>query len=246
MSGKGVLCPTAHFQYVSGFTNNKGETLKEKSYICLSLKHNTMAKKRNPNVFRISNEEVLSLSNGATYPFPKYTTQIINLANGNAKGTVPEVVGQVSDLIQEFDGQTLDEWVTWYNAKMPDAIENATEKTYNMLVKMREVAQVIDRDMVRCWIKDLVYNKTYCGLKVQPAILSYVANMVGKKWRLATKEEEAKNIDGYIGDVAVQIKPSSFKFEKRLGLNIDVPIIYYEKKKINNKDGLEIEIEGLI
>ena len=28
MSGKGVLCPTAHFQYVSGFTNNKCEIQK--------------------------------------------------------------------------------------------------------------------------------------------------------------------------------------------------------------------------
>lgn len=28
MSGRGVLCPIAHFQYVSDFTNNKGETCK--------------------------------------------------------------------------------------------------------------------------------------------------------------------------------------------------------------------------
>ena len=31
MSGRGVLCPIAHFQYVSGFTYAKGEKLKKKA-----------------------------------------------------------------------------------------------------------------------------------------------------------------------------------------------------------------------
>lgn len=199
-----------------------------------------MAKQRKPNVFKISNEEVLRLSNAFTYPFPKYTTQIINLANGNAQGTVPRVVGQLTDFIQEFDGQTLEEWITWYDNKMPDAIEIATEKAYDMVVKMREVSLLIDKDMVRHWVKDLVYNKTFCGLKVQQAILSYVAGVAGQEWRLATKAEEAKNIDGYIGEVAVQIKSSTYKLEKRLNHEIDIPIIYYEKKS----NGLEIELDG--
>ena len=180
-----------------------------------------MAKQRKPNVFKISNEEVLRLSNAFTYPFPKYTTQIINLANGNAQGTVPRVVGQLTDFIQEFDGQTLEEWIAWYDNKMPDAIEIATEKAFDMVVKMREVSLLIDKDMVRHWVKD-------------------VAGVVGQEWRLATKAEEAKNIDGYIGEVAVQIKSSTYKLEKRLNHEIDIPIIYYEKKS----NGLEIELDG--
>ena len=99
---------------------------------------------------------------------------------------------------------------------------------------------LIDKDMVRHWVKDLVYNKTFCGLKVQQAILSYVAGVAGQEWRLATKAEEAKNIDGYIGEVAVQIKSSTYKLEKRLNHEIDIPIIYYEKKS----NGLEIELDG--
>lgn len=39
----------------------------------------------------ISNGEVESLSNAPSYAFPKYTTQIINLVNGNAQGTRPDV-----------------------------------------------------------------------------------------------------------------------------------------------------------
>ena len=57
----------------------------------------------------ISNGEVENLSNAPSYTFPKYTTQIINLVNGNAQGTRPDVVGQMSDLIQEFDGKSIEE-----------------------------------------------------------------------------------------------------------------------------------------
>ena len=38
--------------------------------------------------------------------FPKYTSQLMNLANQNAQGTRPKVVGQLSDLIQECPKKT--------------------------------------------------------------------------------------------------------------------------------------------
>lgn len=57
---------------------------------------------------------------------PKYLSPLLNLANRFARGTVPEVVGQMSDLIQEFDGKTVDEWAKWYEKKNPEAIEKAT------------------------------------------------------------------------------------------------------------------------
>lgn len=224
----------AHFQLVSGFTNAKLETFRKKSYICGTNPTNTMAK------IKLSNEDVMRLSNASDYQFPKYTSQIINWANQNAQGTRANVVGQMSDLIQEFDGQTLDEWITWYDAKMPDAIEKATDKIYEMVDKIREAAPQIDRQMVNNWVKDLVYNKTFCGLRVQQAIIAHVANICGKPWRLARADEESKNIDGYIGDTPVQIKSYTFKVEKHLNQSIEIPIIYYEKKKT----GLEIEFDG--
>ena len=42
--------------------------------------------------------------------FPKYTTQIINLAGQNSGATRPKVVGQMSDLTVESDARSLDEW----------------------------------------------------------------------------------------------------------------------------------------
>lgn len=189
---------------------------------------------------KLSNEDVMRLSNASDYQFPKYTSQIINWANQNAQGTRANVVGQMSDLIQEFDGQTLDEWITWYDAKMPDAIEKATDKIYEMVDKIRDAAPQIDRKMVNDWVKDLVYNKTFCGLRVQQAIIAHVAKIVGKPWRLARPDEESKNIDGYIGETPVQIKSSTYKVEKHLSQSIEIPIIYYDKKKT----GLDIEFDG--
>jgi len=114
---------------------------------------------------KIYNSEIEALSNAEEYDFPKYTTQIINLVNSNAQGTRPAVVGQMSELIQEFPGRSLAEWIEWYNKKEPDAVKNATERIWAKLQEMKEAVGLIHRDMVENWVKDLVYNKTYCGLK---------------------------------------------------------------------------------
>ena len=90
--------------------------------------------------------------------------------------------------------------------------------------------------MIEAWVKDLVYNKTYCGLKFQSAILAFLADKYNKTWRLANVEEEAQGIDGFIGETPVQIKSSTYKLEARLAENIETPIIYYDKKK----DGINI------
>lgn len=188
---------------------------------------------------KMKNSEVEQLSNASQYAFPKYATQIINLLNSNAQGTRPVVVGQMSELIQEFDGKSLEEWIVWYNERQPDAIHNATEKIYGMYLLMREAFNSITKEMVEAWVKDLVYNKTYCGLKFQSAIIAFLANKVGKSWRLANIEEEAKGIDGFIGETPIQIKSSTYKIEGRLSETIEVPIVYYDKKK----DGINIEYD---
>ena len=180
----------------------------------------------------ISNGDVESLSNAPVYTFPKYTTQIINLVNGNAQGTRPDVVGQMSDLIQEFDGKSIDEWIAWYTEKQPNAVENATDKVYSMFLQMKEAAELIDKDMIQNWVKDLVYTKTYCGLKFQEAIISFLAKQQNVDYRPANPEEEALGIDGFIGKQPVSIKPDTYDSkEKILPEHIDIPIITYEKKK---------------
>ena len=44
-------------------------------------------------MIKIKNEELIQELIGETKDFPKYTTQLMNLANQNAQGTRPRVVG---------------------------------------------------------------------------------------------------------------------------------------------------------
>ena len=187
--------------------------------------------------FKISNDEVANLSNAPHYEFPKYVTQFINLANSNAGGTRPKVVGQMSELVKEFDGKSIDEWIAWYTERYPNAINDATEKVWTMYETMKGAFNTITKDMVENWVKDLVYGKTYCGIRFQTAIISAIANQLNKDWREANQDEEAKGIDGFIGGKPLQIKASTYKLEAHLSEVIDVPIVYYDKKK----DGISIE-----
>ena len=187
--------------------------------------------------FKISNDEVAGLSNAPQYKFPKYVTQVINLVNSNAGGTRPKVVGQMSELLKEFDGKSIDQWIEWHTERYPNAVNDATDKIWNMYETMKAAFNAITKDMVENWVKDLVYGKTYCGLRFQTAIISAIASQMGKEWREANPDEEAQGIDGFIGDKPLQIKSSTYKLEAHLLESIEVPIVYYDKKK----DGINIE-----
>lgn len=190
-------------------------------------------------MFKIKNAEVIEDVTGGISDFPKYTTQLINLANQNAGGTKPRVVGQMTELIKEFPGNSYLDWVVWYQERMPEAIDDATAKVLDMLDKLRSAMALIDEDMVRKWVKDLVHTKTYTGLKFQESILKRVAAKKGKSYRTATPEEEAQGIDGFIGDFPVSIKPITYKSKNMLQENIDSTVIFYDKAK----DGIKVELD---
>ncbi|RLA92522.1 MAG: hypothetical protein DRG25_06210 [Deltaproteobacteria bacterium] len=77
---------------------------------------------------KISNEEIRKYLDIEQPEFPKYTTQLLNLANQNAQGTRPKIVGQMSELIQHFTGRSVHEWEEWYLKQKPYAIRNTTER----------------------------------------------------------------------------------------------------------------------
>lgn len=185
---------------------------------------------------KIRNEEITQLLDADVVTFPKYASQLINLANQNAQGTRPEVVGQMSELIQEFRGRKLEEWEKWYLSRYPEAIEKAKTKVMQMIENFKQVITQIDEEMIRAWVKDLVIVKTFVGLKFQEAILKRVATHTGKSYRVSFPEEEAKGIDGYIGDNPVSIKPQTYESRQLLPESIGVQIIYYNKVK----DGINI------
>lgn len=188
--------------------------------------------------FKLKNDEIKQfLSNEESKLFPKYSTQIINLANQNAQGTRPKVVGQLSDLIQEFSGSSIEEWKEWYCEKKPTAVDDATTKIWSMIENLQTSANSINQSTVKDWVEDLIFVKTFLGLKFQAAILKKIADARGTDYELAGPENEAKGIDGFIGDQPYSIKPTSYKTKDGLNEIIGVPIIYYEKKK----NGIDIE-----
>ncbi|WP_324735095.1 MjaI family restriction endonuclease [Thermococcus sp. SY098] len=170
---------------------------------------------------------------------PKYSSQLINLANQFAQGTRPKVVGQMSELIKEFrksGGKTFEDWKKWYLRKYPKAIDEATRKIWDMLGKFKEALEHLNEEDVRKWVEDLVLVKTYEGLMLQEAILKKVAEEVGAGYRLATPEEESKGIDGVIilknREIPVSIKPKTYVMQERhLPEELKGYLIVYEKKK---------------
>lgn len=187
----------------------------------------------------ILNSELQVLSAGQAYKYPKYTTQLINLANQNAQGTRPKIVGQMTELINEFDGKLFEEWETWYKEQYPDAVERAADRIYPMLMQLKEAIQQVDRELVKKWVEELVLVKTFTGLKFQEPILKKISDLKEVPYRFSTTEEEAKGIDGYIGDTPVSIKPHTYRAMQGLSEQIAVSMIYYTKKK----DRLEIEFD---
>jgi len=109
---------------------------------------------------------------GKKKEFPTYTRQIINIANQNAQGTRPEVVGKMSELTEEC------------------------HRIKKMIEKMRRAAEQIDEEMIRNWVEDLVIDKTAEGFTIQEIILKTLAKQKDTEYRVATAKEESRNIDG--------------------------------------------------
>lgn len=193
--------------------------------------------------FNIKTEELIELNESNTTDFPKYTSQLINWANQNAQGTRPKMVGQLSELFPEYqkdaDSVSPEGWKDWYLNRYPNAISDATNKIFDQIENLKEAIKLIDKEMVRKWVEDLVITKTYNGLYVQKAILAKLANIRGVTYRLAHPNEESLGIDGYVGDIAYSVKPDTYKTMGRLSEIINVKMIYYTKKKT----GLTIEVE---
>ena len=167
----------------------------------------------------------------------KYIGSVLNLANGYSQATRPKNVGQMSELIKQFrkeadslglDVNSVDDWEKYYDGK--DKIDAAADKVWVMFQNIVENAKKTTKEDCREWVQDLVINKTHSGLQIQNDVLKSCAD--GKSYRLANVEEEAKGIDGFIGDEPVSIKEKKYKNSINAGKEkIPYRIIYYTKTK---------------
>lgn len=197
---------------------------------------------------RLSEDEREELVADIDPEFPKYTTQIMNTANQNSQGTRPATVGQLNEIIEEYKEQYPDgdfeDWRQFYfeNYDGDENIEEATDKVFDMVVKMREAAEEIDREMVNRWVKDLVLYKTYTGLgRNEEAILKKLSEEYDLPYELGTAEDESKGIDGYLGSQPVSVKSITYKQKARLQEDIDAPIVYYEDYSTTNALKLHLD-----
>lgn len=179
---------------------------------------------------KLSSDRIRELLRADPLDLPQYTSQLINLANQNSQGTRPKVVGQMSDLVMQFEGKSVVEWEKWYLENHAGKIDVATDKIWGMIEKLKSAIHLIDRDMVNKWVKDLILVKTFVGLRFQEAILAEVANRLGTTYRLAEPDEESKGVDGFVGNAPVSIKPKSYGSKDMLPESIDVVLVFYEKK----------------
>lgn len=191
--------------------------------------------------FNINTEKLKKLNKTNTFSFPKYTTQIINIANQNAGATKPGKIGQLSELFPAYLAETpetsVDTWYSWYLNEHPDAIDNAADKIMEHIELLKNAMSKIDRNMVRNWTEDLIINKTYDGCCVQVAILTEIAERMGAVYVPSTPEDEAKGIDGWINGIPYSVKPDTYKSKNMLPEVIDVHMVYYTKKK----NGITVE-----
>ncbi|HEY3295264.1 MAG TPA: MjaI family restriction endonuclease [bacterium] len=178
---------------------------------------------------KLSSDRIRALLDADPLQLPPYTSQLLNLANQNAQGTRPRVVGQMSELIQEFDGKTLQEWEAWYLGRYADRLTVAKDRIKAMVTKLQAAILAIDDQMIDDWLRDLVIVKTFVGLRFQEAILAEVSRSVDGGYRLSEPSEEARGIDGFINGVPVSIKPVTYKVKSQLAESLQGCLIYYEK-----------------
>jgi hypothetical protein len=107
-----------------------------------------------------------------------------------------------------------------------------------MVKNLRDAMNSISPEMVERWVEDLVIFKTFIGMRFQEAVLKEVAALRGTHYRLAEPDEEARGIDGFIGDRPVAIKPATYRSKPSLREALEGEIIFYTKKR----DGIEIEL----
>lgn len=200
------------------------------------------------NKIRISEEKREELVAEIDPDFPKYTTQLMNTANQNSQGTRPKVVGQLNELIEDYKEEypegDYEDWQEFYleGYNGEERIEEATDKVFEMVVKMREAAEEIDREMVHRWVRDLVLYKTYTGLgRNEEAILKALSEEYDLPYELGDAADESKGIDGYLGGKPVSVKPNTYKQKSRLRESIQAPIVYYEEYSTTNALTLHLE-----
>lgn len=208
-----------------------------------------MAKKGKIKLDYRENEDLYKI-NAQDDHVKKYQPEFLNIVNKHGHGNDADIVGMVSQVIKEYrkktETPTLKGWKE-YHGQLDniEGIEAGVEKNWTQFEKMKEAIDKIDKDTVRYWLKNLVFNKTFAGLQAQDMLLKDIANRLTKEKGQnyssvnGDADDERAQIDGYIiapdGKICgLQIKSDSYRSHNTVEGNAPVPYVYYELKE----DGL--------
>lgn len=193
---------------------------------------------------KISEEERESFVRDDPPEFPIYTSQILNLANQNAKSTRRSLVGPMTDLVEEFherhpDG-TYEDWVDFYLEEYNgnERIRDSTEELLEMLEDMRKAIEQIDEDMAESYIRELLLYKTYQGTSrdIKEVVLKKLSSTYNEDYELS----DESGIDGYISDIPLEIIHVD-KNEKESSKNVATVYV----KGYRSSKTLEVDAEEL-
>lgn len=189
-------------------------------------------------MLKLTARNYLNVCTPSRRQWPKYSTQLLNIAAQNSQALRSKFVGSMKenwlDMKKSGIPGTLDNWIRYYNEKNGEnGIIDASKKTYNM-VKMMKIGG-IDEDMCLDYIKEVIYNKTHMGMGGEEMAVEVVATHFGLNHRFGTPEEESEGIDAWIGDCPVQVKPEGSVFKGHVHNHADEDkqlVVKYVPKKL--------------
>lgn len=197
----------------------------------------------NENI-RISPEERASFVRERSPDYPKYTSQILNLANQNAKSTRRSLVGPMKNIVEEFTDKypngTYEDWEQYYLNEYDgeERLEESTEELLQMVSQMEEAMEKIDDDLAHMFIRDLVLYKTYQGTSrdIKEVVLKKLSQIYDLEYELSASED----IDGYIDGTPLIIEYFGQEDTKS---DSNVPTVYVKEGRSDKS--LEIMADEL-
>ena len=164
-----------------------------------------------------------------TLSLPKYVYSFINKSNELSKACGTHNVSHLHTLIKRRKFRTINEWKKWYINRYPDSVETAVSKSYDLIIeaiknisgketKISTKGKKQIRKFCNQFVENLMFEKTFVGLKVQEVILSKLSEIMSEKSVWASPEDDSSGVDGYVGNIPISIKPKSCKLAKKAGV----------------------------
>ena len=205
-----------------------------------------MAKNNKPkkeDLLEYPKDQDLFTINAQDANIKKYQPEFLNIVNMHGHGNDADIVGMVSQVIKDYRNSTkspsLDGWKKYHrNRQDIKGIEVGVEKNWTQFEKMKEAINTIDKETIRYWLENLVYNKTFAGLQAQDMVLQDIAKRLNEKGKgygyyNGDANDERAQIDGYItrldGKVCgLQIKSDSYRSHNTIEGIAPVKYVYYK------------------